>query len=195
MNKTTLKPGFIIVILFLVFTCLPTALSFGQGKGTFTDKRDGKTYRWAMFGKQAWMLGNLDFKTTAGSWVYNNDSTKEAAYGRLYDWTTAQKSCPKGWHMPTDNEWGTLITFLGGDDVAGGKFQDADSIPKALRQANAGAGDNFSAMLAGVRHADCSFTGIGIWGGYWSSAKTKTDVVNNYLFTRNGKEVIQDQNF
>ena len=194
MSKTTLKPDFPITMMLFTFLCLSAVLSFGQNKGTFTDNRNGHTYRWAMFGKQAWMLGNLDYKTPAGSWVYNTDSTKEAAYGRLYDWTTAQKACMKGWHLPSDGEWNALITFFGGDDLAGGRFQDADSIPKAAMQASGVPVDNFSSLLAGIRHSDGSFTGLGLWGGYWSYNKTKTVDASNYLFTHNGKAIGRSSN-
>jgi len=40
-------------------------------------------------------------------------------YGRLYDWDEAMKACPKGWHLPSDKEWQTLVDFAGGDKVAG----------------------------------------------------------------------------
>jgi uncharacterized protein (TIGR02145 family) len=154
MSKTTLRHSCLIAILILVLNSLPTVITYGQDKGTMTDSRDGKVYRWAMWGKKAWMLGNLNFKTSDGSWVYNNDSTKEAAYGRLYTWTAAQKACPKGWHLPSVDEWTALITFLGGEDVAGGKLQDADSIPKSLINTKQGETDNFCALLAGIRHPD-----------------------------------------
>ena len=194
MNKTTSKLGFIITILILVFTCLPAAFSFGQDKGTFVDARNGHTYRWIKFGKHAWMLGNLDYKTPAGSWVYSNDSTKELAYGRLYDWTTAQKACPKGWHMPADNDWNALISVLGGEDAAGEKFQAADTIPAAIRVTiKGGEADNLIAVLAGVRHSDGTFSGLGMWGGCWSSNHTN-DVMNNFLFTRNGKAIGKSTN-
>jgi uncharacterized protein (TIGR02145 family) len=194
MNMTTFKPGFLMAILLLVFAGLPSAFIFGQNKGTFTDSRDGHTYKWIMFGKQAWMLGNLDFKTPEGSWVYNNDSTKEAAYGRLYDLATAQKACPKGWHLPTVSDFTALISFLGGEELAGGKFQDADSIPMALRKVKDGEPDNFTALLAGVRHADGTYTGVGLWGSYWSGSKSKTDVPTNYLFVRHNPAVAKSTN-
>jgi len=193
MNKTMLKPGFQITIMLFFFLCFSAGFIYGQDKGTFTDKRDGHTYRWAAFGKQVWLLGNLGYKTPTGSWVYNNDTTKEAAYGRLYDWTTAQKACPKGWHMPKDGEWNTLITILGGEDVAGGKLQEADSIPAAIRPAKEGDLDNFTALLAGMRHMDSSYTGFGMWGGCWS-ATAPTDIATVFLFTRHGKPIGKSSN-
>ena len=35
-----------------------------------------------------------------------------------------QGICPEGWHIPTDEEWTQLATFLGGDSVAGGKMKE-----------------------------------------------------------------------
>lgn len=43
-------------------------------------------------------------------------------FGLLYNWYAANDSrglAPIGWHIPTRTEWQTLITYLGGDSVAG----------------------------------------------------------------------------
>ena len=192
MNKTSAKRVSLFKFLLLLATFLPAVFSFGQDKGTFTDPRDSHTYRWVLFGKQAWILGNLNYKTQAGSWVYNNDSTREAGYGRLYDWTTAQKACPKGWHLPTESDWNNLISFLGGADAAGGKFQALDSLPAALRKNRPGeVPDNFIALLGGVRHIDGTFSGISLWGGSWSAMKKPNadGSVINYLFAHNGQAI------
>lgn len=188
MNKSKHINGNVLKTLLFVFTLLPFAFSYGQAAGTFTDSRDGHTYRWMMFGKHAWMLDNMRYNVQGGSWVYNGDSTKEAAYGRLYNFASALKACPKGWHLPTDNEWNALITFLGGEDAAGGKLQETDSIPKALRSVKPGETDYYSILLGGVRHNDGTFLGIGLWGGCWSATHTQ-DMNNNFLFTHNGKAI------
>ncbi|MGA2184793.1 MAG: FISUMP domain-containing protein [Bryobacteraceae bacterium] len=71
----------------------------------------------------------------AGIWVYryngNNDNVAEAkctveykTYGCLYDWGTAFKVVPKGWHLPTDEEWLILSDYLGDSDIAGGKLKE-----------------------------------------------------------------------
>src|SRR6056297_2464310 len=73
-------------------------------EGTFTDFRDGQTYKWVRIGEQVWMAENLNYKTEKGSSCFNCGK-----YGRLYNWYTARNVCPDGWHLPTINEFETFI--------------------------------------------------------------------------------------
>src|ERR1035437_4904310 len=97
---------------------------------------------------QSWMLKNLDVSTyrngdlipevtdgsawsalTAGAWCwYNNDSaTNASTYGKLYNWYAVNDPrglAPTGWHVPSDAEWTTLSTCLGGNAVAGGAMKE-----------------------------------------------------------------------
>ncbi len=34
-------------------------------------------------------------------------------YGVLYNWLAAQTVCPKDWHLPSDEEWKVLESYLG----------------------------------------------------------------------------------
>ena len=70
---------------------------------------------------------------SSGSYCwYNNDAaTYKNTYGAIYNWFAAHDSrflCPTGWHIPSDEEWTKLTTFLGGETVAGGKLKETGFI-------------------------------------------------------------------
>ena len=52
---------------------------------------------------------------------YNNSSTNDASYGKLYNWYAVEtgKLCPTGWHVPTDAEWTVLTDYLAANGHSG----------------------------------------------------------------------------
>ena len=74
---------------------------------TFTDTRDGKTYRIVKLGEQIWMAENLNYEMDDGvkSWCNGNKQENCDKYGRLYTYKSATYACPPGWRLPEVEEW------------------------------------------------------------------------------------------
>jgi len=91
----------------------------------YTDSRDGQTYKYVKIGNQYWLAENLRYRPDSGKFkAPNRDEGYVPKYGYLYDWETAHKVCPEGWHLPSDEEWKELINHLGGGIGAGGKMKE-----------------------------------------------------------------------
>jgi len=140
-------------------------------KGTFTDPRDGKTYKTIKIGEQVWMAENLAYNAE-GSKCYDNNEENGKKYGRLYDWDTANKACPKGWKVPTSAEWQTLEDFVGGDNIAGKKLK----AQRGWNKDGNGTDDfGFAALPGGECYTDGSFVEGGDCGYWWSSTYNSND--------------------
>jgi len=140
-------------------------------KSSFTDSRDGKKYKTAKIGNQTWMAENLNYNPSTGnSACYDNQSSNCTKYGRLYDWNTAKSVCPKGWHLPSNDEWEVLVKTAGGEAAAGKKLKAKSGWNDYEGESGNGT-DNygFSALPGGGGGSDGSFDDVG-YGGYWWSA-------------------------
>ena len=161
--------------------------SFAQMKGSFTDSRDGKIYKTVTIGTQTWMAENLAYKASSGCWAYNDSISYVAKYGYLYNWGTALTICPTGWHLPTDAEWTTLTTFLGGESVAGGKLKETGTTH--WNSPNTGTNESgFTALPGGYRYDSGTFSNIGHYGYWWSSTEGSTSSawVRNFYYYGSG---------
>ena len=140
---------------------------------------DGKEYRTVSIGFQNWMAENLNY-ATEGSYCYNDAVDNCSKYGRLYTWNAAKTACPSGWHLPSYDEWNTLITAVGGRATA-------DLVLKSTfgwsGEGNGTDAYGFSVIPAGYRLFDEY-----VWGNalFWSSTVRDSnslffvDFVGNY---------------
>ena len=112
----------------------------------------------------------------------SNDETNCNKYGGLYQWdevmqyiTTegSQGICPVGWHIPTQQEFNTLIDAV----------NNSSNALKAVGQGTFnGSGTNtsgFSALLSGYRNSDGGFTPfLGSRNLYMSSSESASFFVS-----------------
>jgi uncharacterized protein (TIGR02145 family) len=117
-------------------------------------------------------------KMTSGAYCFyeNNAAINQSTYGALYNWyaVDTKKLCPAGWHVPTDADWTVLVTYLGGESVAGGKMKEAGTAHWVSPNTGATNTSNFSALPGGFRsngYNDGAFGSVGIVGNWWSSTQ------------------------
>jgi uncharacterized protein (TIGR02145 family) len=130
-----------------------------------------------------------------------NESTNLITYGALYNWyainttTNGNKNvCPTGWHVPTDGEWTTLTTYLGGEGVAGSKIKEAGLAHWITPNTGATNESGFAGLPGGYRNYKGTFYSIGSYG-YWRSS-TEYNASNAWyrILNFNNGNVYRDSN-
>jgi uncharacterized protein (TIGR02145 family) len=182
----------IVTVILIAFCSLAC---FSQEAGTFKDSRDGRIYKTVMIGTQIWMAENLAYKTDSGYWAYKDDTSNVAIYGYLYDWNTAKKACPSGWHLPSFSELETLYKYLvgGNDKTLEDKLQSMESAAAKLKSVtgwnkNRSGGTNisgFTALPGGFRTFGGAYEFIGGTCFFWTSDEWVTSIVYCGYLTSN----------
>ncbi len=152
----------ILVILSLLLSV--TRLT-GQAK--FTDPRDGNEYRTITVQGATWMAENLRFKPAEGADYFDNDPNNVPIYGMLYDWKTANKVCPDGWHLPSGEEYHELVNFNEQKERWGYRASDPES---------------FRIQLAGMQNYEGIFTELDESGYYWTSTEYDKDYAEYFSY-------------
>ncbi len=170
---------------------------------------DGNTYKTVRIGDQEWMAENLRvtkfrnnaaiahiddafdwsrLATPAWRWYQDDAEQYEADYGKMYNWFTVidtQGLCPTGWRVPTDNDWITLMDFLGGIKLAGALLKEAGNDHWASHNSGATNESGFTGLPGGYCSSSGSFGEIGNNGFWWSSTEVNDKVASitilNYL--------------
>jgi uncharacterized protein (TIGR02145 family) len=113
---------------------------------------------------------------TTGAWChYNNDPANDAIYGKLYNWfaiNDVRGLAPTGYHVPTNTEFTTLVTYLGGSSVAGGKMKEQGLCHWNSPNVDATDTSLFTGLPGGTRSQTAgTYSTIGDQGGWWSSTE------------------------
>src|SRR4030065_901517 len=151
---------------------------------------EGDTYKTIVIGTQTWMAENLRttklndgsplpdvtdgtqwvrFTAPAYCWYGNNEAENKKTHGALYNWYAvgSGKLAPAGWHVPTREEWTTLINYLGGEEKAGGRMKEAGLTHWNSPNAGATNASGFTALASGGRYCFCSGSHGLKDKGYW----------------------------
>lgn len=160
------------------------------------------------------------------SWCFNNEAKNCDVAGRLYTWAAAidsvklasdaenpldcgygktcglsgkvQGICDNGWHLPSQSEWYTLFTAVGGQPMAGTKLKSQSgwySDEYNIEYTNGGNGDDafgFSALpVGGAAYSD--FGSDGRYTSFWSSTENNDyDVSRMALGDWTGSAMVEE---
>jgi uncharacterized protein (TIGR02145 family) len=189
--KNIIRISEVILLIILIHSCKK------EDDNVIRDV-DGNIYTSVTIGNQVWMVENqkttkyndgtsIPLVTVDAAWEalstpgycwYNNDNINKSTYGALYNWFVVDAAsnggknvCPRGWHVPTDAEWTTLTTYLGGEDVAGGKLKETGTTHWLSPNTGATNERGFTALPSGYRYSNGAFFAIGYNGYWWSSTE------------------------
>lgn len=174
---------------------------------------EGQTYNTIEIGEQCWLRENLNVGTridgseemsdnnTIEKYCYNNVSDNCDIYGGLYQWdeimqyTTqvgTQGICPDGWHIPDNEEFLTLTTFLGGYSVAGGKMKETGLQHWNSPNEEATNESGFTALGAGFKefYGD-TFRELGDSGRWWTSEAASGSNIRTWYLLNTTSSIYQ----
>jgi len=162
--------------------------------GQVSDK-EGNVYKTLVLDNKTWMAENLrvtkykngdPIETTESNmdisksvdpkfyWSYKGKDSLSKIYGNLYSWFVVQDPrgiCPDGFHVPSDQEWLSLINAFDGNIEAGAKLKETEFNHWMKPNANANNESGFTALPGGYRENDGKYYVLGFRGYWWSSKK------------------------
>jgi len=138
---------------FLLFVSVSILIVSWSINDVDTSTQDDKSIKSIKIGEQEWMLEDLDvstfrngdeipyyasggmFEPLVHPWKkgikkgspMSGRNHKKSKNSKVYSWNTINDPrglAPLGWHIPSKQEWETLVDYLGGKDVAGGKMRN-----------------------------------------------------------------------
>ena len=166
---------------------------------------DDNVYSTITIGTQTWIAENLKvthykdgspitvvtsstdlstLTTGAYTWYNNNQATFKDTYGALYNWYAVSTGnlCPAGWHVPSDAEWETLIDFLGGEAIAGGKLKEKGTSHWNIPNTAATNESGFTGLPGGYLFDNGTYYSLGNVGHWWSLTDSADHARDRYTY-------------
>ncbi|MCX6267925.1 MAG: T9SS type A sorting domain-containing protein [Bacteroidetes bacterium] len=174
-----------------VYMDVPTATKTITFNFILCTDYDNNSYTIVQIDDQWWMAENLkatkyntgdDIPEVTGqsNWMgqssgaycyFDNDPNNALVYGCLYNWYAAtdyRNPCPANWHVPSDDEWILLTSFLGGEAIAGGKMKETGIVHWFSPNTGATNESGFT-VIAGGNRSYGNFDAMGYGGSFWST--------------------------
>lgn len=171
---------------------------------------DGNFYHNVTIGSQQWLAENLNVAhyrngdiipqvqdaeywaiLTSGAWCfYEAADSNGFVYGKLYNWYAVNDPrgiAPEGWHIPSEEEWNTLIALSGGERVAGKRLKSTDGWFENLHATNS---FGFNALPGGYRDVNGAYSNITKFGYFWTATEYYSDFAKYHFMTYNFPEII-----
>ena len=162
------------VILFATVIINTACLNNASDTSSKKDSVHTIAYKEVKIGNQIWMLENLNTDTFQNgepipqvksieewlkaesekkpAWSYlENNPSNGAKFGRLYNWfaiNDIRGLAPKGWHIPSQDEWAGLINFLA-PQTTGPGYPSADNVVGDKLSVNGSNESGFTALMSG----------------------------------------------
>ncbi len=150
--------------------------ALAQEYGTFTDSRDGNTYKTVKIGGGTWLAEHMKYiSENISCSVDSRHGASVKDNGCLYAYGDAQKVCPVGWHLPTRVEYARLLSNVG----------DGKEGAINLRHESWEGGKNesgFGALPSGYSESG-SYVMFGSGAYFWTSTECDSDGINAFSFS------------
>jgi uncharacterized protein (TIGR02145 family) len=133
-------------------------------------------------------LGWAEDITGAYCW-YNNVIANKTPYGALYNWHAVNHGnvvagadlAPAGWRVPSDADVATLVAYLSGDAVAGGKLKEIGLTHWLTPNTDATNETGFTAVGSGERTAFGPYTEEGAYCHLWTTDEDSPTTATEYF--------------
>jgi uncharacterized protein (TIGR02145 family) len=137
--------------------------------GSFTDDRDGTTYRTVTANGRTWLADHLRYDIVGSR---KDPEQTDELNGRLYTFPAAMQACPNGWHLPTVEEYLEFAQVLAPGENQGKRLRnDTGWLRLNGEDGNGSNSSAFNLLPAGYSDVPDFFSGTGAAVYLWTSSE------------------------